>query len=103
MDEVLGSRCTCKYVAVFVVLFCIFCVRFCVEYAVPIEKKGTLSIAYSILGLHFSPVYRVIILLKTGTAIAVITTPNTISTISSVDIAGIPAPNTITFRRADDA
>jgi hypothetical protein len=47
--------------------------------------------------------YLVIILLKTGTAIAVITTPNTISTMSSVEIAGIPAPSTITFLRASEA
>ncbi len=47
--------------------------------------------------------YLVIILLNTGNAMAIMTIPNAISMMSSVDICGIPAPSTITFRRASDA
>jgi len=44
--------------------------------------------------------YLVIILLKTGTAIAVMIAPNTIITVSSVYMSGIPAPKTMTFLSA---
>jgi len=47
--------------------------------------------------------YLVIILLNNGTAIAIKTTPNTIIIIRSVEMAGTPAPSTMTFRIASEA
>jgi len=47
--------------------------------------------------------YLVIALLNTGTAMAIMTTPNTINTDSSVAICGIPAPRTITFLKESAA
>jgi ABC-type multidrug transport system ATPase subunit len=47
--------------------------------------------------------YLVIALLNTGTAMAIMTTPKTINTASSVVICGIPAPRTITFLKASAA
>ena len=47
--------------------------------------------------------YLVIIRLNTGTAIAIITAPNTISTMRSVDICGIPAPSTMTLLSESEA
>ena len=47
--------------------------------------------------------YLVIALLNTGRATAVITIPNTMSIVSSVVIAGMSAPSTMTFLRAVEA
>ena len=41
--------------------------------------------------------------LNSGTAIAIMTAPNAIRIIRSVEIAGTPAPSTITFRMASAA
>jgi hypothetical protein len=47
--------------------------------------------------------YLVIILLNTGRAIAVMTAPNAISIISSLEISGMLAPKTMTFLSASAA
>lgn len=47
--------------------------------------------------------YLVIILLNNGTAIAIMTAPNAIRIIRSVEIADTPAPSTMTFRIASAA
>ena len=49
------------------------------------------------------PAHLVIARLKTGTAIDVMTIPKPISIMSSVEMSGMPAPSTITLRRASVA
>ena len=48
-------------------------------------------------------IHLVIILLNNGTAIAIMTAPNAIMIIRSIEMSDIPAPSTMTFRMASEA
>jgi hypothetical protein len=76
---------------------------FCVRIFSQIEKMSIFgSRGVSSSKRYIVPVsdYLVMFLLKSGIAMAVKTIPNAASTAISVDMAGMPAPRTMTFLRA---
>ena len=95
----LGNLYIRKFAVAFVVQFGIVCERFCVLGLEQVERRDILNIMCS----FFYFTYLVIILRKTGSAIAIMTILNTMSIISSVDICGMPAPSTMTFLSASEA
>ena len=94
----LESLCTRRFVIVSVVLCGNVFEHFFAGEAVQAERRGILN---TVCSCFFS--YRVIILRNTGRAIAIITTPKAMSIMSSVLIWGMPAPSTMTFRKAFEA